>query len=395
MASFVRYLMRLAGGSKRRRDEEEATTAYSVMGSSTLPPSHIHTTRHRVAGDDALALFRLTLGIMTAPHLGFSGSAHRPANNIGLYARVVHSEHTAKHNYKVFSAILNACYFLQIIVAAALTALGAANADNKAITAFGSINTVLAGFLAYLKGSGYPSRLKYYANEWKKIREFIEHRERDFSLEGCTLDVYEVVETVREMYDTTKREIEMNTPDSYNSRSNMPQLNGVDTAKAEAIAGKLRGLDDTVRKLRTHMGSVPMPVPVPVPVPSGVEVKSDDVMGTLHGLGDTIQHLGSRMGVESKAADVAEKLRSVEDALDKVRARGSKTVDDGYDAAHNTVDAIQDEEKRMVGELRGFGQALVRGLEEHTPRPPREVSITLSHRDGNDQTDGSGPGARK
>jgi hypothetical protein len=137
--------MRIVGLEPRpargRHDEEHATTVDSVLGSSTMAPSHIHTTGHRVSGDDALALFRLMLGITAAPHLGFTDSPLRPADNVGLYARVVRSEQTSKDNYRVFSAAINACYFLQIIVAAALTALGAANADNKAVTAFGAINT--------------------------------------------------------------------------------------------------------------------------------------------------------------------------------------------------------------------------------------------------------------
>jgi len=210
--------------------------------------------------NDDLTLFRLMVGISTPPHLTGTSSTTRPADNIGLYARVVHSEQTAKDNYKVFSAVINACYFLQIIIAAALTALGAANADNKAITAFGAFNTIIAGFLTYLKGSGLPARLKYFGNEWKKIREFIEQRERDFSYSGCTLDVYEVVDLVREMYANTKRDIEMNTPDTYNSVTTQRHdpspsrpLPGVDPAKADEVAKKLRKLDDTVRKLQSHV----------------------------------------------------------------------------------------------------------------------------------------------
>lgn len=140
MDSIFQSVARLVGTKRRqsgaRPDEEQATIAPTLP---PLPPtgSHPPTAGHRAANDDALALFRLMLGITAAPHLGFSASAARPADNVGLYARVVHAEQTAKDSYKVFSAIINACYFAQIIVAAALTALGAANADNKAVTAFG------------------------------------------------------------------------------------------------------------------------------------------------------------------------------------------------------------------------------------------------------------------
>ncbi|KAK5661795.1 hypothetical protein OQA88_9897 [Cercophora sp. LCS_1] len=264
MASIFHAAVRLAKGRRHpaaRTDEEQPQPPPSVMvpstyGGYTLPAqSQFNGTAPLSTTEDPLTLFRLMIGITRSPDLGYE-SPTRPAENIGLYARVVHSEQTAKDSYKVFSVLINACYFLQIVIAAALTALGAANADNKAITAFGAFNTIIAGFLTYLKGSGLPGRLKYFGNEWKKIREFIEQRERDFSHENCTLDVYEVVETIRGMYADTKRDIELNTPDSYNSMTNHAKAmggGGVDPKKAEEVAGKLRSLDETVRKLKSKV----------------------------------------------------------------------------------------------------------------------------------------------
>ncbi|KAK3294915.1 uncharacterized protein B0H64DRAFT_375647 [Chaetomium fimeti] len=358
MASFVRSVLRLFNSGRRPTkgpDEEQATTtAESVFGSSTLPPSHIHVAGNRIPADDALALFRLTLGITSAPHLGFSLSAHRPADNVGLYARVVRNEQTAKDSYKVFSLVINACYFLQIIVAASLTAMGAASANNRAITAFGAMNTVIAGFLTYLKGSGYPARFKYCANEWKKVREFVEHRERDFSLESCTLDVHEEIDAVREMYETTKHDVEMNNPEAYNAKSSSPKTryDGVDKSKADAIAGKLRGLDDTVRKLTGHASS-------------------------------------AAGGAEEKSGEMALKLRSLEDTLEKMTKQAGKTAEESRDAAHNAVhsavgQAVDDVEKRAMTEIRGLGKAAIRGVEDHRPRAPREVSISMAPRDGDD-----------
>jgi archaellum component FlaC len=351
MASFVRSVLRLIsnrGPTTARPDEEQATTtAESVFGSSTLPPSHIHTASNRIPADDALTLFRLTLGITSAPHLGFSLSPHRPADNVGLYARVVRNEQTAKDSYKVFSIIINACYFLQIIVAASLTALGAANANNKAITAFGAINTVIAGFLTYLKGSGYPARFKYCAGEWKKVREFVEHRERDFSLESCTLDVHEEINTVREMYESTKRDVEMNNPEAYNAAKSSRDIkyDGVDKSKADAIANKLHGLDDTLRKL-------------------------------------TGQATSAAGGVQEKSGDMALKVRSLEDSLARMSKQMEKTAEDSRDAAQSAVhSAVDDVEKRALAEVRGLGKAAVRGVEEYRPRAPREVSITVANRD--------------
>lgn len=279
MASMLQAIVRLIFKREPQQgrivtvaDEESAmnpgTSRASAARSSTLAPTytHLHRNAHsyRIPTDDPLTLFRLMVGIVTSEQLGFTESGPagtRPAANIGIYARVVHSERNSKDSFKVFSAVVNACYFFQIVVAAGLTAMSAGGAAQGAITTFGAINTVIAGFLTFLKGSGLPGRLKYYGNEWKKIREYIEQRERDFAREGCTLDVYEVVETIERMYKNTKQDIEMNTPDSYTSIANQKQLahssegriGGIDVSKIEGIADKIKGLDGTVEKLTANI----------------------------------------------------------------------------------------------------------------------------------------------
>jgi hypothetical protein len=139
----------------------------------------------------------------------------RAAPNLGIYNRVVHREQEAKRGYKFAAVLINGCLGVQIVVAAALTAMGAANSNHVGITAFGAINTVIAGLLTYLKGSGLPMRLRYYENEWKKVREYIEQRERDFCRPDCPLNVHEIVRIIEAMYEDVKAEIQTNTPDSY------------------------------------------------------------------------------------------------------------------------------------------------------------------------------------
>lgn len=145
-------------------------------------------------------------------NLQFDG---RAAPNLGIYNRVIHREQEAKRGYKFSSILINGCLGVQIIVAASLTAMGAADSGHVGVTAFGAINTVIAGLLTYLKGSGLPMRLKYYENEWKKVREYIEQRERDFSRPNCPLNVYEVVSAIEAMYEDVKADIQTNTPDSW------------------------------------------------------------------------------------------------------------------------------------------------------------------------------------
>lgn len=77
------------------------------------------------------------------------------------------------------------------------------------------MNTVLAGFLTFLKGSGLPNRLKYYHNECSKVREYIEQRERDFARGMEELDLSDEVAIIEAMYENVRKDVEANTTDSY------------------------------------------------------------------------------------------------------------------------------------------------------------------------------------
>jgi hypothetical protein len=183
-----------------------------------------------------LAIFRHMVGIHSAKELSASvvmqrgmhlpdvshNNFHfegRAAPNLGIYNRVCHREAQAKRGFKFSTLLINSCLGCQVVVAAALTAMGAANTNHSSITAFGAINTIIAGILTYLKGSGLPNRIRWYENEWKKVREYIEQRERDFSRAGCQLDVNQVVQVVEAMYEEVKADIQNNTPEMYISVS--------------------------------------------------------------------------------------------------------------------------------------------------------------------------------
>lgn len=57
----------------------------------------------------------------------------RAAPNMGIYNRVCHREAVAKRGYKIASLLINSCLGIQVIVAAALTAMGAANSNHVRI----------------------------------------------------------------------------------------------------------------------------------------------------------------------------------------------------------------------------------------------------------------------
>ncbi|KAI5468098.1 hypothetical protein BGZ63DRAFT_372944 [Mariannaea sp. PMI_226] len=161
-----------------------------------------------VPPEDKLLTFRSLTGIDTVPALTASGHSARTAPNIGIYTRVVRAEKKAASSHSRFSILINVCLGLQVVVAASLTALGAAKGSHKAITAFGAINTIVAGILTYLKGSGLPGKYKFHEEEWKRLREHIEQREREFCLANCNLDVQEEIYIVEDMYQRVKARLE-------------------------------------------------------------------------------------------------------------------------------------------------------------------------------------------
>ncbi|KFX92826.1 hypothetical protein V490_05164 [Pseudogymnoascus sp. VKM F-3557] len=208
----TRLVDKYFGGGTSPQPDMESGLPHTGNAANPQFPSHGgYDGRHDYASDERLFLFRHLTGITTHPSMVSS----RAAPNLGIYTRVVANEAKAKKGHKYFSWLINGCLGVQVVVAAALTALGAAGANHSAITAFGAINTVIAGVLTFLKGSGLPNRLKYYHSQWKQIREFIEQRERDLSRPGCDLDVFGVIGMIEKMYEDVKNDLEASTPDRF------------------------------------------------------------------------------------------------------------------------------------------------------------------------------------
>ncbi|KAL9100271.1 MAG: hypothetical protein Q9163_004331 [Psora crenata] len=158
-----------------------------------------------------LIQYRQLTGINTPKQLTM-GESSRPAPNIGIYTRVISEEKMATYQYWLVSSIINIAFIGQIVVAATLTALGASGASRTAITVLGSINTVVAGIQTYLKGQGLPHRIRKYQFSMRKLREYIEDREREFIRDDCRLNVEQVIEDIAARYHTIRQTAEDNMP---------------------------------------------------------------------------------------------------------------------------------------------------------------------------------------
>lgn len=92
-----------------------------------------------------------------------------------------------------------------------------------------------------MKGSGLPNRIRWAECEWKKIREFIEQRERDFSRPDCQLNLHEVVQAIEAMYEEVKADVQHNTPDAYVSMSDIRNRGVQATSQVPRFQNMMQG----------------------------------------------------------------------------------------------------------------------------------------------------------
>ena len=159
-----------------------------------------------------LAKYQLLVGINSPNTLRTSSTTFRPASNEGIYKRTVNEESKVRRQYHISNYVVNISGMAQIIVGAALTALGASNGPKAAVTVLGAANTIMAGLLTYLKGQGLPTRLEQYLHLLRTLREHIEEREREFLEPDCLLDVDEEIARVAKMYQEIRQTAEDNAP---------------------------------------------------------------------------------------------------------------------------------------------------------------------------------------
>ena len=189
------------------------------------PTPTFHRDLEKAGSTDILNVFREQVGISDVIELGPRASK-RSAPNIGIYDRVATEERKAKLQYYVSALVINVCLLSQVVLASALTALGAGNGSHTQITALGAANTVVAAILTFTKGSGLPNRLRQYQCTLRKVREYIEQRERDFAQLDCQLDLDHEMKIIKEMYEQARVNDENNDPGTYHNPTAASTANG-------------------------------------------------------------------------------------------------------------------------------------------------------------------------
>lgn len=94
-----------------------------------------------------------------------------------LYGRAVHKRNVQNRTYLFTAALSNTLLLSQVVLGAALTALGASESSHILITIFGALNTIIAGIVAYLKSRGQPMRAHMYRDDLDRVVDEIENSE--------------------------------------------------------------------------------------------------------------------------------------------------------------------------------------------------------------------------
>jgi hypothetical protein len=138
---------------------------------------------------------------------------------VGIYRAVISAKKSKSRQFYFLSTFTLLCHFGQIIVGAALTALGPLASDHTTIITFlGAFNTVIAGMLALISGQGLPDRIKKDQIGFRKIQDWIEETESLLSVGIIGRNRKEVgllVEEAFKKYNVAKTNEENNRPDSY------------------------------------------------------------------------------------------------------------------------------------------------------------------------------------
>lgn len=162
---------------------------------------------------------------------------YNPSPSVGgYYRRAIDEQQSASYWFTISSILINLIYLVQILTAAAITGLASyQNANRTLLTVLGALNTVLAGLMAYLKGQGLPNRLLRSREQFSKVMEYAEYKERQFSHyasmlpgEKASMDPWGEADRVRDLFVAAKKDQQENYPDTYlnnNERSAMQGIN--------------------------------------------------------------------------------------------------------------------------------------------------------------------------
>jgi hypothetical protein len=209
-----------AAPNSKTPDQQTPMTALPRKADTTMSWGAPAGLKIRSHNDENLVIFRKALGINYHHDVADACTLEEGRQNaIGIYKTVILTQEKKRFRFAALTAFLYICYFVQIVIGAALTALGATAEQHKwVITALGALNTVLAGILAMIKGSGQPQKIGKDRMEFRKLQDWIEETEALLAVGVIGRNRREVgllVESAFKRYNAAKASEENNSPDVY------------------------------------------------------------------------------------------------------------------------------------------------------------------------------------
>ncbi|KIX03249.1 uncharacterized protein Z518_06801 [Rhinocladiella mackenziei CBS 650.93] len=134
-----------------------------------------------------------------------------------LRKRITEAYKWHSYQYWFVACFSNGLLFLQILIAASLTVLGAFN-DRRARTAtifLGAANTVIAGLMTYFKSRNQPNRSRQFRNDLAKIVDQLDDAEANFRNPNYHDDVFTVMQNIRHSYNEARSDAQANYPDLW------------------------------------------------------------------------------------------------------------------------------------------------------------------------------------
>lgn len=228
-------------------------------------------------------------------------------------------------------------------------------------------------FKVFSRRKSLTSRLSSYQTEWKRVREFIEQRERDFGRPGCDLDLYGVVAMVEKMYDEVKMDLEASTPDRFagfsSARKNMQQQIeapvtrpisfSLPRAKTEDFSEKFleSGFGSRVKDLASDIGhKADLARAAVKDFQDRKEHVSEDASRGVKEYADRAERLETSFGekVKDLASDIGHRAHLARDAAQDLQAREQHEIEEvGKEAGKEARDHAANFERTASGRFKG------------------------------------------
>ncbi|TKA73499.1 hypothetical protein B0A55_05493 [Friedmanniomyces simplex] len=149
------------------------------------------------------------------------------APETSLYYRATRHRRNQGATYMFTATLTNTLLLSQVVLGAALTALGASDSSRVLITVFGATNTVIAGLIAFLRSRGQPVRARMFRDELDRIVDEIENSAVMWHGVAKGVHGYDAINTNDEvtvrsevarltrLYDRAVKNSTINDPDNY------------------------------------------------------------------------------------------------------------------------------------------------------------------------------------